>query len=212
MTGVAEDAGTDSGAHDADDFSEHRDRLAAQALEALAELGYARASRRAIADHSNISYEELTKYFADKVDLMTHCVMIYKAHCIHRYDDVVNYAAGPRDFESGFAAAMAVTLRDEAGMHRLWYDLRSQSMFERSFSSAVDEIDLSLENMIWRVVTRYASLRGTNPVVPSPMGYALFDGLFHQALLRYLDGDECAPEALACDVADLLILIVPLNP
>ncbi|GAA4391440.1 TetR/AcrR family transcriptional regulator [Tsukamurella soli] len=219
MTGVSDEPEIDLAAHEAtvhevaagdpEAFCARREELARIALAGLAELGYARASRRAIAEQCHIPYAEMCRYFADTIDLMKHCVSVFKSRCAHRYDEVIAYATGPRDFESGFAAAMAVTLRDEAGMHRLWYDLRCQSMFERSFSATVDDIDLSLQQMIWRAVTRYATLRGTAPVVPPAMGYALFDGLFQQALLRYLDGDEGAPEALACDVADLLVLVVP---
>ena len=38
-------------------------------------------------------------------------------------------------------------------MHRLWYDLRAQSLFEESFRADVAEIDASLERMIWRIVS-----------------------------------------------------------
>ena len=53
---------------------------------------------------------------------------------------------------------MVQTMRDEAPMHRLWYDLRSQSLFEPAFAQMYKAIDASLEDMVWRVVTRYAEL------------------------------------------------------
>ncbi len=49
-------------------------------------------------------------------------------------------------------------------MHRLWYDLRTQSMFEERLREAVTMIDRTLEDMIWRVVSRYAELAGRAPV------------------------------------------------
>ncbi len=70
-------------------------------------------------------------------------------------------------------------------MHRLWYDLRSQSMFEESLREAVTMIDRTLEDMIWRVVSRYAELSG-RPLVAGPAAaYGMLDGLFQQALLAY---------------------------
>ena len=48
-------------------------------------------------------------------------------------------------------------------MHRLWYDLRTQSMFEEKLREAVLFIDRTLEEMIWRVVSRYAELSGRAP-------------------------------------------------
>ena len=50
-------------------------------------------------------------------------------------------------------------------MHRLWYDLRNQSLFEASFRGDVLEIDDSLEQMIWRIVTRFAELAEAPPAV-----------------------------------------------
>jgi hypothetical protein len=63
-------------------------------------------------------------------------------------------------------------------MHRLWYDLRSQSLFEEAFRDDVAEIDKSLEDMVWRVASRFASLGGRQPMVSRGALYALFDGLF----------------------------------
>ena len=82
-------------------------------------------------------------------------------------------------------------------MHRLWYDLRTQSMFEPELREAVLEIDHTLELMIWRIVRRYADLSGGEPVFSSPTTYALFDGLFEKGLLGHLSGDPVALDDLA---------------
>lgn len=55
---------------------------------------------------------------------------------------------------------MAAPLREDATMHRFWYDLRNQSLFDQAFRSDVCEIDQSLERMIWRIVSRFADLAG----------------------------------------------------
>ena len=47
----------------------------------------------------------------------------------------------------------------DAPMHRLWYDLRNQTLFDESFRADVLEIDQRREQMIWRVISRYAELR-----------------------------------------------------
>ena len=79
---------------------------------------------------------------------------------------------------------MARTLQTDAPMHRLWYDLRNQSLFTESFRADVLEIDQRREEMIWRVVSRYAELGGTVPTAASGAAYAILDGLFQQALLH----------------------------
>ena len=43
-------------------------------------------------------------------------------------------------------------------MHRLWYDLRSQALYEEAFRADIEAIDKSLENMVWRIASRYAEL------------------------------------------------------
>ena len=58
---------------------------------------------------------------------------------------------------------MAATLREDAAMHRLWYDLRNQSLFDEAFRADAREIDQSLERMIWRIVSKFAELARPRP-------------------------------------------------
>jgi AcrR family transcriptional regulator len=187
-----------------DKFAERRAQLAASALRTLSQLGYARTSLREIAQNSEFSHGVLHYYFRDKVELIMFCVRQYKAECVTRYDQIVATAPTAPRLRAGFAAAMAQTVREDAEMHRLWYDLRNQSLFEDSFRADVREIDASLERMIWRIVTRYAELTGSALAVPSRLAYALFDGVFQQALLRHLAGDEDAAGELGDSVAQVL--------
>src|SRR3954463_8441886 len=105
-----------------DKFEERRRELADAALQTLAELGYARTSLREIAQNSGFSHGVLHYYFRDKVELITHCVRQYKAECVTRYDKIIATAGSAEELRQGFGAAMAGTLREDAPMHRLWYD------------------------------------------------------------------------------------------
>ena len=133
----------------------------------------------------------------------------YKAQCVLRYDQIVATAATGEMLAREFADGLVATLRDDASMHRLWYDLRSQALFEESFRADVLEIDATLERMIWRIVTRYAELVAHPPTTPSAMTYALFDGLFQQALLRHLAGSTTAASELRSHARQLLEQVVP---
>jgi AcrR family transcriptional regulator len=175
-----------------DKFAKRKAELAEAALQTLADLGYARTSLREIAQNSRFSHGVLHYYFSDKMDLIAYCVRDYKAKCVKRYDQIVDDATSYSELVDKFMTAMAKTLRDNAQMHRLWYDLRSQALFEDCFRSDVQEIDKSLEDMIWRIVSRAFELRGMQPTLSSPLIYATFDGLFQSALLRYLAGDSKA--------------------
>jgi AcrR family transcriptional regulator len=190
-----------------DKFEERRRELADAALQTLSELGYARTSLREIAQNTSFSHGVLHYYFRDKVELITYCVRRYKAVCVLRYDEVIARATSAEGLAHGFADAMATTLVADGHMHRLWYDLRSQSLFESAFRDDVREIDAILEDMIARVVGRYAELAHSEPVLETPVAYAVFDGLFQQALLRRFNDEETAPQRLREDVVRLLLLV-----
>ena len=191
-----------------DKFAERRDQLAAVALKTLGELGYARTSLREIAQNSEFSHGVLHYYFIDKHDLIITCVRRYRATCLTRYD-VVTAATSAPELRSAFGDALVATMRDDAPMHRLWYDLRSQALFDEGLRADVQAIDTSLEQMIWRVLSRYADLAQVPVAVSPAVGYAALDGLFQQSLLRHLGGDASAGEHLRTGSAALIDQLVP---
>ncbi|MGW0664306.1 TetR/AcrR family transcriptional regulator [Streptodolium elevatio] len=204
MTQVADRGRDRISRRQVDKFEARRRQLAESALRTLAELGYARTSLRDIAQNSEFSHGVLHYYFRDKVDLITHCVRQYKVECVKRYDEGVSAAETPDGLARGFGDAMAATLRDDATLHRLWYDLRNQSLFEESFRDDVQDIDRSLERMIARIVDQYAELSGRPAAFPTATAYAMYDGVFQHALLRHLTGDPDAADDLAGNVRRIL--------
>jgi AcrR family transcriptional regulator len=183
-----------------DKFAERRAELAEATLQTLSELGYARTSLREIAQNSAFTHGVLHYYFTDKFDLILCSVRHYKARCVTRYDEVTANAKSADALLEGFLSALATTLREEAHLHRLWYDIRAQAMFEVAFRSDVAEIDKSLENMIWRIVSRFAELGGEVPGVTPSAIYAAIDGLFQNCLLKHLSGDPRAIHNMQADV------------
>ncbi|MGB3443684.1 MAG: TetR/AcrR family transcriptional regulator [Actinophytocola sp.] len=175
-----------------DKFAVRRAQLANSALRTLSKLGYAGTSLRDIAENSEFSHGVLHYYFRDKVDLITYCVRQYKAASVARYDEVVEISTTADGLRERWIGAMVTTLRKDAPMHRLWYDLRNQSMFSESFREDVRAIDSSLERMIGRIFTHYAELAGLRFAVSAQLAYALVDGVFQNALLGHLSGDERA--------------------
>jgi TetR/AcrR family transcriptional repressor of bet genes len=192
----------------ADKFDERRNQLAESALQTLGALGYARTSLREIANNSEFSHGVVHYYFSDKLELIVYCVRYYKARCVTRYDAVVAEATSPEGLLDAFAAKLVETLRDEAPMHRLWYDLRTQSMFEEKLREAVLMIDGTLEDMIWRVVSRYADLAGRPPAMTPAAAYGVLDGLFQQALMGQLTGAVDVEETLTAQVHELMPLML----
>lgn len=189
-------------------FDLRREQLANSALATLAERGYAQTGLRDIAQNSEFSHGALHYYFEDKNDLIQQCVRQYKSDCATHYDAIVETAETAEELSSRFSEAMSATLRDEASMHRLWYDLRNQSMFQAELSPVIREIDGLLERMIWRIVERYADLTGGAAAVESALAYAMYDGMFEQSLVAFLAGDLEALEVVERNCEQLLRLIV----
>lgn len=176
----------------ADKFEAKRRELAAAAQTTLAELGYAETSLREIAQNTKYSHGVLHYYFADKAELITYSVTLYKEECATRYDEIVASSVTADELRARFAEALRVTLVEDSAMHRLWYDLRNQAMFDERLRAEVLILDDLLEQMIWRVVDRYQALTDA-PLATTPnAAYGLLDGLFLQALLRHVAGDPAA--------------------
>lgn len=196
-----------AGRHDrerVDKFAVRRDELADAALQTLGELGYARTSLREIAQKSAYSHGVLHYYFRDKTELVTYCVRRYKESCVTKYDDLVATAQTAEQLRDGFADALVDTMLDDAPMHRLWYDMRSQAMFEEALRPTVVDIDRQLLEMIWRVITAYSRLLGHEPTVTPVLAYAVVDGLFENCLLGFTAGEKDAERRLREGAAALL--------
>ncbi|GAA5067669.1 TetR/AcrR family transcriptional regulator [Nocardia callitridis] len=191
-----------------DKFDARRKELAIATLHTLADLGYARTSLREIAQNSEYSHGVLHYYFADKRELITEAVRQYEAICVTRYDDVVARVTSTEQLRREFTAVFCSTMETDAALHRLWYDLRNQSLFDESFRKDVLEIDERREAMIWRVVSRYAELADTEPACSPATAYAALDGVFQRALLCALSGLDSTVAALDEEIPRLLDLLV----
>lgn len=190
-----------------DKFDRRRIELAEATLQTLANLGYARTSLREIAQNSEFSHGVLHYYFADKRDLISCSIRHYKTRCATRYDDVVAQSRTREDLVEGFLGKLAETMREEPHVHSLWYDLRAQALFEPSLRTDVEAIDRLLEAMVWRIVSRYAELGGSQPRVASSQTYALLDGLFQKHLLWHISGDTDGIDSMTREVRQLLPML-----
>ncbi|MCE0535971.1 TetR/AcrR family transcriptional regulator [Kineosporia rhizophila] len=193
-------------------FEQRRSELADAALKTLSELGYARTSLREIAQNSEFSHGVLHYYFADKVDLITQCVRQYKTRCMRRYDSIIATASTAAQLRHEFSLAMAESMVQDADLHRLWYDLRSQSMFDPAFRADVAAIDAGLCDMTWRVARRIGELADVSPPFGPEVTYGIMDGLFQQALLRHCAGDATAADYLVGAMDEVMARFMPLAP
>ncbi|WP_108859129.1 TetR/AcrR family transcriptional regulator [Ruegeria sp. Alg231-54] len=189
-------------------FANRQAELADAALTTLAELGYARTSLRDIAENTEFSHGVLRYYFSDKNDLIVQCIRQYKSVCVRRYDMATEQAETPEGLVDAFIEKLTETLLKETKLHRLWYDLRSQALFDDVLQNDVRQIDRDLEDMTWWIVERYALLKNGSPILSSRAIYAAIDGLFQEALARVVSGDANGAAELENELRKLLPVIV----
>jgi hypothetical protein len=126
--------------------------------------------------------------------------------CITRYDEVMEESTTEQQLLDGFAAKLVETIVAEAPMHRLWYDLRIQSMFDVRLRETVLRVDGSIRDMIWRIVNRYGELADRQVGMDPASAYGVLDGLFQAALLGHVTGDAAALPTLVDQVHGLMPL------
>ena len=189
-------------------FEERRKELAAAALAALAENGYANTSLRDIAARSGFALGTLHYYFADKVDLISYCTRAYKLDFIDTFNTLINEATSSKQLVDDFVQCSVDSIAENSQTHRLWYDIKSQALFESEFIESVDEIDNMLADMVDNMVTKAQMLTGKSIALSSLRTYWMLDGFFQHYLRMYLSKQRNALKNYEQDIRDFLEWLV----
>jgi len=163
---------------------EKKRQIAESTLSALKELGYANTSLRDIAAKSDLSLGMLHYYFEDKTELIIFCVSIYKQNFVRGVSEAIVGAQGRDQMIAAFAEALVRSIVDDKAIHRLWYDIRNQAMFDAAFQPVVDEV----ETLLIDVVRRALRAAG-QPDRDVDIQYALLDGVFRYLMQKQITGD-----------------------
>lgn len=161
-------------------------KIADSAIEALKELGYANTSLRDIAAKCDLSLGMLHYYFEDRSALIIYCVRIYKEGFVRNIVDALNEASGHDEVVTSFAGALADSITDDTQTHRLWYDIRTQAMFDETFRPVVNEI----ETMLIDIVRRAFEKAGKDVPPAVEIQYAALDGVFCFLMQNQLSGTQ----------------------
>lgn len=167
---------------------EKKRQIAESALAALKELGYANTSLRDIAERSDLSLGMLHYYFEGKSDLIIYCVSTYKAAFVENVLQALEGQPSKDAAITAFCEALATSIVEEGDSHKLWYDIRNQSMFDGTFHQAVSEIDRALMNMTGALL----KVLGQFDERQVETAYAMVDGVFRMLLQKHLR--DAAPQ------------------
>lgn len=171
--------------------------LAWHALDALAELGFARVNLREIAARSGLSLGRIHYYFADRTELLIVSVDLYKDRFVKRIEAEIARAATADEAVANFATGLAQSVADDAATHRLWYDVRAQAMYDAAFHAVVDRLEMRLAGVVEQLFAQVGQLRG-RPVTSDPFrAYLIIDGWFQHFLRHRLAGDALTVDDMA---------------
>ena len=171
---------------------EKKRQIAASAIKALQEAGYANTSLRDIAAQSDMSLGILHYYFEDRSDLIIYCVLIYKHEFVDSMTAALDGATGRNAVIEVLSGAFAVSIAKDVMTHRLWYDIRNQALFDETFRLVATEI----ETMLISVVLQAFVAAGHSKPPMIDVQYALLDGVFRLLLLNQLNGTKHSPAVL----------------
>ncbi|GGA25380.1 TetR/AcrR family transcriptional regulator [Neptunicoccus cionae] len=159
--------------------------IAQSAINALRLYGYVRTTLRNIAAQSDMSMGSLHYYFEDNDELLIYCVQQYKSAFVETIIAAVQGLSTRKDIRTAFCHAMAETNAGEAELHRLWYDIRNQAMFDNTFVPVVG----SIEDQLIEMVSPFADTRAQKELL-----YLRLDGAFRYLLQLQLTDN---PRSLA---------------
>ncbi len=163
---------------------EKKRKIAESTLNALKELGYASTSLRDIAAKSDLSLGMLHYYFEDKTELIIYCVSIYKQDFVRGMSEAIDGAQNRDQMIAAFAEALVRSIIDDNSVHRLWYDIRNQAMFDAAFQPIVAEVEAMLIDVV-----RRALCSAGQPGRDVEIKYALLDGVFRYLMQKQITGD-----------------------
>jgi AcrR family transcriptional regulator len=143
-----------------DEMHEGRRRdLAVAALHTWSEHGYSQVSVRNVARRTRFSHGMVHYYFHSKDALVAECVrMIAEAHIFAAEG---TEADGVTEYSRKLADALSDSFRSKRRLHRIRYDLRNQSQFERSLRAYAAEVEDGRERWQKEVQRRYEAMGWT---------------------------------------------------
>jgi len=181
--------GKNAGASPGRNRPDKRQELAQHALLALAELGFARLNLREIATRSGVALGVIHYYFKDKKELLIYCVGLYKDGFIQNLEEQIASADNLAALKSQFITALAHAVEDQGHIHRLWYDIRAQALFDAAFHPVVDDHEARLIGVVQQFLDKMRALGGWPEMRENPVAldvYLILDGWFRYFLQQHL--------------------------
>ncbi|WP_168797828.1 TetR/AcrR family transcriptional regulator [Aliishimia ponticola] len=157
-----------------------RRALAESAIETLCAKGYANTSLRDIAEASGHPLATLHYYFGSKFDLIEYCIRQHKSEFFEQMRGAALTPGALPDVIEAFGRGLALAVAHDAPRHRLWFDIRNQSVFDNALRPIIEDIEK--ENLAIASVIEQRFFKDTDDDAKQRViiVYSAIDGLFSQ--------------------------------
>ena len=152
--------------------------LANSAVSALCSLGYANTSLRDIAEVSGHPLGTFTYYFDGRQELIIFCV---QQHKIEFLDQMRKAALAPGTLDEVIyflSQGLTKAVIHDSHRHRLWFDIRNQSVFDPSLRPIIEEIEKESISILKVIEQRFLTEDDGENLESATINYAAIDGLF----------------------------------
>lgn len=167
-----------------------KQELLQHALLLLAEKGFAALNLRDLASRAGMSLGLIHYYFSDKQALLTEALQLYKSGFIAQLQTALLQADDADQLITTAVQVFTAIATEPQSLHRLWYDLKAQAMFDNAFREVLHQTEQQLIDLCAAFLSKLNHLRGTTSPLSALDLYLLLDSHLQYAMLH--QGEEKA--------------------
>jgi len=174
--------------------------LAARALVPLAAQGYAAIGLREIASELGVSLGSLHYYFNDKNELLSSSMQQYKLQSLGELQAITHANTPASEKTNAFVDLMCVRITQETQLHRLWFDMRVQALYNDELKEVIDQYEEAFSEVSRQLLSAIGS-----STIPAAQASAIFSGLFFDGVRDALRGNTQAEHIFRTGINQLLV-------
>lgn len=119
-------------------------------------------------------------------------MLIYKLELIETFNTIIDEATNIDEVIDTFGQCLIRSVAENSRTHRLWYDIKSQALFDPEFIETVAEVDALLIDMVNNLVVKTVELGGKSVELSAQHLYWMLDGFSQHFLRLQLANDTTA--------------------
>lgn len=176
-----------------------RRALAESAITTIAQAGYANTTLRDIAASTGVSLGKIQYYFPEKEGLLLYCIDLSVNRFIGQLTEIVDAKLSPREARGAYVELFAHSIINYAHLHRLWYDIRNQAMFDSQLRHRVADVEAKFVSVCDELGRKFAlnDVRGLEI-------YLMLDGAYRYFLQQSIAGLPVTVDDIAHSVERLI--------